>query len=1256
MNKKITLYFLLMLGSLLAVQAQTQVLFEDFENPVDSATPPAGWENVQYYTIAPATDFWRYDNPGGRTVGGGFSGLFAIFDSEEYSNNGTLEDIGLVSPVMNTLGLEQVHITFDMAGMAAPTAVGTLFVEVFDGSVWREVTRYVDTTTSWGRDTLDASQFIRNRCDAQVRFRWFCQSGGWFALDNVEVFSPDNRNTTNVQLAEMVTPRPDGCADPNVALSVRVINAGTDALSNIPMFAEIFDGNTTQNYNFTVSELPVCADTVVVFPGNISIAYDSVFDFTIYSDLSGDQVRVNSDTTTVLGFQNLPVPLFFPDLDSSICGTSFFRDSLPLSGNQYANWYANQDDTIPLFSGPRLQLGRFGQDTTLFLETGFRQLFSAPTNSSAGTAAGVAWGAAINSGYWIDVIAKTDIYLDSLDVRTRNSGVMDYEIYTTNGPYLDVIDDPTAWTQAYTGAASVTAGTRSQVYVGGIFIKAGDTLGIHFFDGSALLPEVYGGVPHIVDNPQIKTFSSHYMNGSLGPLSNQQVLNAFGYNLNFYYRLECEGTFSRRTYRKPTELLQTAIEVSTPYDGIQDNTRDIVAEGGRLTYEMPPPRGLTNADFGSKWDITFLSFTTENGFPIPASDYTITNNPPSGNNNLTLSYTAPFGWADSSLRVDVIIQDLDVAPFCDSPLLKRIFIAPTPEVNFAYSQACQNAATTFTNLSSIQSGFNTYVWYFGDGDSSTLITPSHIYNGFGDYDVRLVATSDLGIVKDTTITITVLETPIAAFTVPNRCEGFNFTAQNNSVFSTGTPSYFWNLGEGITSTDANPVYTYANPGTYLVRLRVVGDNGCSDSASRETTMFDTPVADFIASHNDVCASQRIAFENTTKLNVGKFGSSWNIANIASSNLPNTSFQFPGPGTYPVRLVVESEFGCRDTVSQDIRILQSPVLDFDILGNCSATPLMFDNNSTIPQGTTPAYHWNFNQEGSATDSDPEFLFTVPGNKTVTLTIALDNGCSGELSKQVMVNPQAIASFDHRRADCDQIIFTNTTPRSAGTVDFAWNFGDGNSSVQRNPVHNYNVTGTQSYTVSLIASINGTCPDTASLQLQAAPAPVCDFSIAEEWIPGHRGFKFTPSETGAASYRWSFGDGRTSDDESPTHQYLKDGNYTVRLTVTNDIGCECSKTVGNSVVNASTSQIQDGSQVSLYPNPAQDHINFEYALQSNLKSVTLVDNLGKVVKVVEHPQGLRNATLSIAVDTLAPGVYFLKADTENGAIVSRFIVSR
>jgi PKD repeat protein len=1266
MKKRLTKIFLsfLMLALISPqINAQTRLLFEDFERPVDFETPPQGWANVQYYTTFPATDKWRFDNPGGRRVSGNISGTFAIFDSENYSNNATLEDIGLESPRFSTIGHDRVFLSFDFAGEQSSTALAMVNIEAFDGAVWRSVDIYNDTTTSGASATYDISSLVRNTCGVQVRFRFYCQSGGWFAVDNVHVYSPDNPVSTNVQLGEMVTPRPNGCADPNARISVRIKNAGTSPVSNIPMFATVFDGVTTQNQNFTLtSTLGVCADTVITFPNTINITYDSAFRFVIYSALSGDQVRVNSDTTTVNGFKNLPSPLFFPDLDSIYCGNVFMIDSIPISGDQTAKWYFNKDDDQPFLQGPKIVFGNLNSDTTVYLETGFKKEFSAPLNSSASVTGGAAFNPGAVGGIFLDVTAKTDIFLDSLEVKVRITGSFEYEIWITDGTYVDKMADRSLWRRVYTGNTSAAPGRRIQIYTGAIPIPNGKTIGIYIRDktninninGSGM--EVYGGVPHIINNSQISTFASHYIqqNPAEDSIAAFQTLTAFGYNLNVYYRLECEGTFSKRTYRKPVPRPQTAIDPSSPFQARAEALRDIMAEGRTVSYEMPAPFGYTNNDFGTKWNVTSLTFKTINGADVPASHYTITNQPPSGSNNLKLTYTAPVGWADSILDLRATVQNLDIFPFCDSPLLRRIFIAPTPEVGIQYTPACERNIASFRNQSKISSGFLSYVWYFGDGDSSTVTSPTHVYNRFGTYNVRLVATSNLGIQKDTTIAITVLETPVASFSVPNRCEGFNFQVENNTVFTSGTFSSFWNLGDGKTSTSRAPNYTYANTGTYLVKLVVTADNGCKDSADRETTMFATPKANFQESDNNVCAEKRIFFQNTTQLNIGRFGSNWNFGSQGASNQSEASFKFNGPGTYPVRLIVESEFGCRDTITKPIVILESPIVDFTSVGNCINASVNFNNATIIPQGSVVQYQWNFNNEGNATDENPVYQFQLAGTKHITLNASLNNGCAAQITKTLTMNAGTVSDFNIISRECNQLQFVNKTPLAAGSVTYEWTFGDGNSSTLKNPNHTYTISSPQNVNVTLRTSVNGNCPSEATQQVNVGPVPVCNFTIDEIWIPGHRGFQFTPQRTGYSNYRWSFGDGTVSNEESPSYQYRRDGNFSVRLTVTTAEGCECTQVVENKVFNLSTSHLNEGSSVKLSPNPTNDFITVNLQLNSELMGMSIVDFTGKEVKVVSVQKGAD--VMTIDVRDLSAGIYFLRTQTANGVMNSKFVVNK
>lgn len=1250
MKRLITVFVFFFMMGWVQTHAQTTVFFEDFDNPADSTTL-ANWTQRQLYTTNPTQDFWKFNNPGARSIGGTFSGSFAIFDSEHYSNNNLLEVVALESPKFNTSGLDKVFITFNFAANRNTTNVYRLMVQTFNGKIWEDVFEYVDSVTAFQRDTFDVSNLIRNTCDAQVRFRWTCQSGGWAAIDNFRVFSPaSSRLTTNVQLVEMLSPLPSVCVDPNARVSVRFKNAGTASVSNIPFRVSIFDGAATESFNYTLNQtIGVCADTVIVFPNSIDIVRDSAFRFTIYSDLSGDQSRINSDTIVIANFRNLPSPPLV-NVDSFFCGTPTIVDSIGLNANQTALWFRNINDTVPAFTGPKATIGRVDSTITYHVETRSVQRFCVPNARNAAVPNGAAFQQGIQSGVFIDIIAKQDITLDSLELVMAVAGTMDYEVYYCKGPYAQNFNNFNNWTFAHGGR--VTPVGRTAVYAGRIKIRKGDTIGVHLYDVTGNRLIFHQGAPHVFENNFIKTFSSDVLNGAAvtGPKLGG---SGFGYILNFHYTVECTGVFSERKYNS-VPFPATSINYGTPFEGTQQGQRDLVLAGKTVTYEMPAPFGKTNNDFGTKWTITSLEVITNNGFVVPANQYTLLNNPPSGNNNLGFRFTPGSNWTDSTIIINAVVKDLDIFPFCENLLRKTLFVAPLPRPNFAYNPTCQRSGAFFQNQSSISSGFNTFKWFFGDGDSSTLPSPTHVYKDFGNFDVRLVATSDLGFVKDTTIRITVLETPQVDFTAGNQCRGLNFITQNNTVYGSGNYTSFWRFGDGNTSTLKEPVFTYANTGTYNVRLIVTGDNGCRDSLTKQSTMFESPVSAFTPSANDVCQSVTIQFQNQSTINTGTFGSSWNFGGVGSSNAANPSFRFPASGSYDVRLITQSTFGCRDTLIKTIIIKESPLVDFVINGECNQTPLKMENLTQIPSSVTPTFSWNFNGQASSSDENPEILFPVIGLKNISLKITYDNGCENTAAKSVVVKQQAKAQFTASKACAgEEVVFANGTQIVPGTMSYNWSFGDGNSAIIRNPTHTYSTTGGQTFAVKLLVTVNDACPDSIENPILIGEQAVCDFTIQNDYLPGHRTYKFIPARSGYVSYSWNFGDGKTSSDPSPVHQYTADGSYTIQLNAETSDGCKCSLTQTKEVLNLTVRELENGGSIQLYPNPTNSELNVQYDLKEEVLSITLYDNAGKQVQQVQNNRFGKGGIWKADVSQLAAGTYTVKILTSNGVHTLRFV---
>ena len=134
----------------------------------------------------------------------------------------------------------------------------------------------------------------------------------------------------------------------------------------------------------------------------------------------------------------------------------------------------------------------------------------------------------------------------------------------------------------------------------------------------------------------------------------------------------------------------------------------------------------------------------------------------------------------------------------------------------------------------------------------------------------------------------------------------------------------------------------------------------------------------------------------------------------------------------------------------------------------------------------------------------------------------------------------------------VSFTDVSTAGDGVINtWAWDFGDGNKSSERNPVHTYAEVGT--YSITLTAIDDNSLDDISTPQEIVVVAPIgptADFN----YTTNYQFVSFTDASTAGNSainnWNWDFGDGETSDQQNPTHTYIAPGTYTVRLTVTDE----------------------------------------------------------------------------------------------------------
>ncbi|TRZ75590.1 MAG: PKD domain-containing protein, partial [Bacteroidetes bacterium] len=174
---------------------------------------------------------------------------------------------------------------------------------------------------------------------------------------------------------------------------------------------------------------------------------------------------------------------------------------------------------------------------------------------------------------------------------------------------------------------------------------------------------------------------------------------------------------------------------------------------------------------------------------------------------------------------------------CKDSLIKPIRIYGLPAARFTYKAACTGDPTFFADSSSISDttiGF--WRWNFGDPkvskDTSILKDPFYKYKIAGNYLLRLIVRDYFGCRDTIDSTVTVHVTPVAAFTVINGYEGTQGKVKLNN-FSTGASAYYWDFGNGKTSNDTNPVATFTEDGTYIIKLISTNTFGCTD-----TTYYD----------------------------------------------------------------------------------------------------------------------------------------------------------------------------------------------------------------------------------------------------------------------------------------------------------------------------------------------------------------------------------------------------------------------------------
>ena len=230
----------------------------------------------------------------------------------------------------------------------------------------------------------------------------------------------------------------------------------------------------------------------------------------------------------------------------------------------------------------------------------------------------------------------------------------------------------------------------------------------------------------------------------------------------------------------------------------------------------------------------------------------------------------------------------------------------------ANSNPCSN--THIVNFNNNSTGnLVSYIWDFGDGTSSNAINPQKIYNAAGTYVVTLTVINATNCSSTSTKTIVLLPKITAAFSLSSlsQCLANNsFTFRSLANVDSFKVNYFWNLGDGTTSTSSSVIKSYSNPGTYTVSLTVINVSlGCVDVMTRSITVYPKPSASLTSSGN-ICQGNTFVI-NTSLTGTPPFQltytdgvNSYNISNI-NANIYGISVSPTANTTYQITSLIDA---------------------------------------------------------------------------------------------------------------------------------------------------------------------------------------------------------------------------------------------------------------------------------------------------------------------------------------------------------------
>jgi len=391
-----------------------------------------------------------------------------------------------------------------------------------------------------------------------------------------------------------------------------------------------------------------------------------------------------------------------------------------------------------------------------------------------------------------------------------------------------------------------------------------------------------------------------------------------------------------------------------------------------------------------------------------------------------------------------------------------------PKSYFTTDATPQCSPVTFNFFNASEDGVS-YLWYFGDGDSTMVTNPSHQFinqsSSIQYYNVRLITSSKNGCEHIANEYVTVYPNPKSEIAVNPQ-----MACHPARVILSATPggySYDWDYGDGSYETGGyNSIHTYLNESekdtSYQISLISTSFFNCFDTTTAQVIVHPSPEASFIATPLSQMYPERTVYLNNTTED-RKWTYKWYFGDkTISFKRDPVSHHFPVADEYIISLVVNGEH-CSDSTWTSIEILpHPPVAQFrPVQPGCVPLTVQFENTSSY----STSFLWEFGDGAISNKPNPEYTYYEPGTYKIKLTATGDGGTDTySTNNDAYLLPTSFFDLAPRYVyvNDEEVHFFNLSDN--GDI-FEWDFGDGTTSNAFNPTHMYTQEGTYDITLSI-----------------------------------------------------------------------------------------------------------------------------------------------------------------------------------------------